>query len=298
MSRKRAKPDGEVAKIAYIKELEENNRDQLETLFSEFIDLLKGKENRAFAKRWFDETYKPARVMAFDLWTDFLHQANGKISIDDGTRIDLFRQLEKHLWPKYLQAGLNAVAKHFKTNPIKLIAQEFEELPHSAMLNVADINLFENYCLSDMQMEVCRAFKLLSAQELGRNQAERDAQQRRCLQEFLGPDEKLIYNKLLEKLKPNQMWGKSQTQNYLQLSLDEWAEDLELMKQELEEYRRDNKSEKRAQSADSERPQTRKVDAPPVRSKSKEPKQAPARPQPKQPTVTQTQARPSKSHFL
>ena len=87
-----------------------------------------------------------------------------------------FAILQKAYWTKYLQAGLNEMAANFKQRPTQLAKEEFEELPSSALMNLDNYPLFENYLSDDMVIEVTRAFKVQVMTQIQRNLLPADRQ--------------------------------------------------------------------------------------------------------------------------
>lgn len=110
------------------------------------------------------------------------------------------------LWPKYLQAGLNELyytVTNMKEQRIQLSKEEFDELPITHLDSLPDYELFENYMLADMIIEVTRFLKYQLMHSVLKQQSsaekERDLQflQEHCLNEILREDEFKIYQGLI-----------------------------------------------------------------------------------------------------
>ncbi len=53
-----------------------------------------------------------------------------------------------------------------KQPPIKLAKSEFDELPSTTMKNLENMNLFDDFLKADMQIEICRYFKMKALKDL------------------------------------------------------------------------------------------------------------------------------------
>lgn len=65
----------------------------------------------------------------------------------------------RQIWPKYMQACLFEFATHSNQPALLLDKQCFEELPESALNNINDFKLFQNYKEFDVEIETHRALK-------------------------------------------------------------------------------------------------------------------------------------------
>jgi hypothetical protein len=74
------------------------------------------------------------------------------------------------IWPKYLQVALNEMSTKFKSQPMELDPVELNQLPDSALMNLKDYKLFDDFLTNDMQLEVCREFKMRSVLELAQTE--------------------------------------------------------------------------------------------------------------------------------
>jgi hypothetical protein len=165
----------------------------------------------------------------------------------------------EHLWPKYLQAFLNEMAADLKSKRLVLADDEFYDMPESWLDNLDDYALFEDYLTSDLQIEVCRAIKFRTVQMLvekqtplsdaldkleDRLETRLDRRQKEIVYlnkivetDFLKNDESIVYNGILNRLKPGQKWAKQDTQTYLDSVFTTWPDDIETLETDLEGYR-------------------------------------------------------------
>jgi len=74
------------------------------------------------------------------------------------------------IWPKYLQVALNEMSAKFKSQPLELDPVELNQLPESTLMNLKDYKLFDDFLTNDMQIEVCREFKMRSVLELAQTE--------------------------------------------------------------------------------------------------------------------------------
>lgn len=58
------------------------------------------------------------------------------------------------------------MAAKLKQPPIKLAKSEFDELPSTTMKNLENMNLFDDFLKADMQIEICRYFKMKALKDL------------------------------------------------------------------------------------------------------------------------------------
>ncbi len=58
-----------------------------------------------------------------------------------------------------------------------------------------------------------------------------------CKTNYLEPDETDKYNGILQELKGGQLWDSTQTESYIKISFEDWAEEMVMAKEDLEEYR-------------------------------------------------------------
>ena len=128
---------------------------------------------------------------------------------------------------------------------IKLAPEEFDDLPATAMDNLGDYKMFDNFLYASMHIEVVRAFKfhmmrLVRDKVVGSDGREREEDLRflqdYCIREFLKRDEHSIYQGLLEGLQMNQKWGDEQTDAYLERSIDQLQQELEQAEGALQEH--------------------------------------------------------------
>ena len=74
------------------------------------------------------------------------------------------------IWPKYLQVALNEMSAKFKSQPMELDPVELNQLPESTLMNLKDYKLFDDFLTNDMQLEVCREFKMRSVLDLAQTE--------------------------------------------------------------------------------------------------------------------------------
>ena len=90
---------------------------QEEDYLEEFLTLLKNDEQQIrFAKKWMSEIYIRNRNAAFDMWIQLAEQFCPYFSVDfdEMKWAKDFAFLQRDLWPKYLQAGLNEMGIQLK----------------------------------------------------------------------------------------------------------------------------------------------------------------------------------------
>lgn len=102
-----------------------------------------------------------------------------------------------------------------KQKPIKLVDEEFEELPPTSLDNLQDYSLFEDYLQADMYIEATRALKfhlmpyLIDPTGIVKPDKDGDLKtlQAQCRNEFLNRDEFVIYQGLIETLEMGSKWS-------------------------------------------------------------------------------------------
>ena len=90
---------------------------QEEDYLEEFVTLLKNDEQQIrFAKKWMSEIYIRNRNAAFDMWIQLAEQfcPYFPVGFDEQKWAKDFAFLQRDLWPKYLQAGLNEMGIQLK----------------------------------------------------------------------------------------------------------------------------------------------------------------------------------------
>ena len=117
---------------------------------------------------------------------------------------------------------------------IRLADEEFADLPISALMNIDNFAMFQDYLRSDMWLEMARAFKLNAMKHIqasmlpddrilmaGGERRELKFLQVMCIDHFLKNDEETYYNSILKDLKPEEKWSYNDTEIYVQCALDE-----------------------------------------------------------------------------
>lgn len=124
-----------------------------------------------------------------------------------------FAIFQQALWPKYLQTCLNEMYSTDKKGevkkPIRLVDDEFAELPTSSLNNLPEYDLFEDFLKADMVIEVARSLKyhlmkfvldkyspetkFPTREETAKREASLKALHEKCLKEFLHKDEYVHY---------------------------------------------------------------------------------------------------------
>ena len=142
--------------------------------------------------------------------------------------------------------------RQMREKETELAEDEFQDLPPSALKNVKERHMFDDYLASDLIIEVSRGLKYHMLEFLKGNDANYNdvsPEQRESdleflrendLKEWLERDEYVHYGRLLETLDMNQKWSVQETDNYLNQSMNEFHNQLEKAKQVL-----DNLNERR-----------------------------------------------------
>ena len=135
----------------------------------------------------------------------------------------------------------------------ELALDEFQDLPPSALNNVKERHMFDDYLSADLIIEVSRGLKYHLLEFLKGNDANYNdvsPEQRELdlkflrendLKEWLERDEFVHYGHLLETLDMNQKWSDEETNKYLKQSIDELPKQLAEAKQVLD-VRNDRRS--------------------------------------------------------
>ena len=71
-----------------------------------------------------------------------------------------FNNLMIRLFEKYMQVALDEMVIQINSDETKLSEEYFEELPESALMNLDNFNLFQNFVESDLKIEIMRSQKL------------------------------------------------------------------------------------------------------------------------------------------
>ena len=118
-----------------------------------------------------------------------------------------------------------------KGKEIRLAPDEFQELPVTHVDSLSDYNLFEDYLQSDMIIEVTRLLKyqLMTMVQKKQNSTSNEhlkLLQEHCQGEILRRDEFIHYQDLIQELKMDEKWSASQTDKYLERSINELPDQL------------------------------------------------------------------------
>ena len=217
--------------------------DQVEDFLDEFCGVVTTKESLQFADKWIKESYVPNRSAALDMWLQLAEQFCQVFPTEsyDGQKWSKhFALLQRDLWPKYLQAGLNEMYfsdQRMKQTKVKLSDEEFDELPASHLKSLPDYDLFVDFVQADMIIEVSRALKyhfmpyvlrkVQKEHQLEQGEKEQlEFLQEHCITEFLSRDEYVHYVGLIEELDMGGRWSSSETDKYMQQTIGELADQL------------------------------------------------------------------------
>jgi hypothetical protein len=69
-------------------------------------------------------------------------------------------------------------------------------------------------------------------------------------EDYLKNDETIVYNGILNKLKPGQKWNKQDTATYLDSVFTTWPDDIQTLEDELTKYRTNLLKEMRGEQED------------------------------------------------
>ena len=116
-------------------------------------------------KKWFNKKFLPIENSMIDLW---ISNAQELLDIDEMTEGEIiqekldFNNFMSKIFEKYMQVALIEMAAQINSELTKLSDNYFYELPVSALKNMDNCNLFQNFVESDLRIEVMRALKLKS----------------------------------------------------------------------------------------------------------------------------------------
>lgn len=206
-------------------------------------------------KKWFNKKFLPIENSMIDLW---ISNAQELLDIDEMTEGEIiqekldFNNFMSKIFEKYMQVALIEMAAQINSELTKLSDNYFYELPVSALKNMDNCNLFQNFVESDLRIEVMRALKLKSLTNIIIEEIDEEylkdldegkiydkmfmEKMELFIEEELPtmivtgilkkPDENTntvneegIYDSILNKLKPNSKWGLQETYKYVSESL-------------------------------------------------------------------------------
>ena len=212
---------------------------QNDAFYMECEDLCDTKEKAQFMRRWIDTRFVPAKEIAVQTYKSFLQQLGSpeqQKQIESVTLLHLIEWVEA-IWPKYLQAALNEMSAKYKSQPLELNPVEYQQLPDSTLMNLKDFKLFDDFLTNDIQLEACREFKMRSVLDLAATESEDTFLCNYAKRELLGVDESIIYNGLIQRLDPKELWTDTETGQYLELACRHWLTEFETTKRDFAEFK-------------------------------------------------------------